>query len=476
MNTCRVTSAAQHQGGLRLSPDSRHLAYLASSTKVYVSEAPTTRVIATFTAVDKIDRLEWSPDSNFVLCAMFSRCSIQVFDIYDKTWNCRINEGPAGIINARWCPDSRHILVESDFGLQISVWSLVDCVPRVFTHPKAGMTSVAAFSDCGMYMAIGHRIELQDYIGVYSTHPWSELSKFKCRTNDLAQLAFVPSTTLIFSADSSLCYRVSVYSPSGEVIAHFEPYENALGSRVFAFQRSSATVVVEHADSLLSASMDLSDANLREKSSSAQGLLAIGSYDGKVRVFSSRSWEMAFVLPQVHTKELANYPSIIANVKTTVEVEAGKYSGGTVFETDIWGSTTDGDSTILNQSISLNSTTARSNSYIYKNLKSLPKLSSSEIRAAKSIPKMGVNSLQWAPESALLAVREESYPRCLWIWNGLEAKLVALLVQMQSVLSAQWKPTPGSAVLAYCTGTERVYIWTEAGPSWVCLFIIILPS
>lgn len=466
MTTCRVTSSAQHQGCLRLSPNSSHVAYLASASKIYVADTSTLKVTSICTSIDKIDKLEWSPDSEFILCAMYSRCAIQIFSVLDKEWHCRINEGAAGIVNVRWCPDSRHISVESDFGLQVSVWSLVDCLSYVFTHPKPGMSSTSAFSDCGKYMAIGHRIEMQDYIGVYSTQPWSELSKFKCRTNDLAHLAFVPSSTLIFTADSSLCYRATVYSPAGEIIAHFEPYENALGTRVFAFQRSSAHVIIDHADPATDLSMETSELNAL-RTGSTQGLLAIGSFDGKVRIFSSRSWEMAFVLPQLHPKEFAQHPSIVANVKTTVEVEAGKYSGGTAFETDIWGSTIDGDSTILNQSISLNSTSANSNNYIYKNLKHLPKLTSSEIRSNKGAPKMGVSFLQWAPGSPLMVVCEEAHPRCLWVWNALEAKLIALVVQMRSVLAAQWRPTAGRAVLAYCTGTERVYVWTEAGPSWV---------
>jgi hypothetical protein len=77
-----------------------------------------------------------------------------------------------------------------------------------------------------------------------------------------------------------------------------------------------------------------------------------------------------------------------------------------------------------------------------KPLKSLPKLSSSS-QAAKtemSSPKFGVSWLGWSPDGNLLAMREESQPRCLWVWHALEAQLCALLVQMDAVVCARWRP------------------------------------
>jgi hypothetical protein len=85
---------------------------------------------------------------------------------------------------------------------------------------------------------------------------------------------------------------------------------------------------------------------------------------------------------------------------------------------------------------------------------------------------MGINWLGWSGNGQLLAVRAENYPRCLWIWNGLEGQLVALLVQMSPVLCARWRPAlPGSKkstpMLAFCTGVSRVYFWTPQGTFWV---------
>lgn len=67
------------------------------------------------------------------------------------------------------------------------------------------------------YLAVGHRIECKDHIGVYSVQPWQELSKFRSRTNDMVSLQWTPRGTHLVAQDSQLQYRVMVYTPAGEV-------------------------------------------------------------------------------------------------------------------------------------------------------------------------------------------------------------------------------------------------------------------
>ena len=66
--------------------------------------------------------------------------------------------------------------------------------------------------------------------------------------------------------------------------------------------------------------------------------------------------------------------------------------------------------------------------------------------------------------------------RCLWVWSTLEAKLTALVVQIEPIVCAQWRPyVPLSAtdnkdsnnerMLAYCTGTTKIYFWRSKGDS-----------
>ena len=68
------------------------------------------------------------------------------------------------------------------------------------------------------YLAVGHRLECKDHIGVYAVNPWQELNKFRSRTNDMVSLHWTPGGTHIVAQDSHLNYRIVVYTPSGEVI------------------------------------------------------------------------------------------------------------------------------------------------------------------------------------------------------------------------------------------------------------------
>jgi hypothetical protein len=133
----------------------------------------------------------------------------------------------AGIINAYWTPDSRNVVTESDFGIQLSLWSLTDSNSVIVSLPKPPFTQYSkttAFTDCGRFLAVVHRIELQDQIGVYSVASqtslgMSEVSKFRARSNDVASVYWVPSGTHIITLDSPLTYKVCAYSPMGEVSA-----------------------------------------------------------------------------------------------------------------------------------------------------------------------------------------------------------------------------------------------------------------
>lgn len=131
--------------------------------------------------------------------------------------------------------------------------------------------------------------------------------------------------------------------------------------------------------------------------------------------------------------------------------------------------------------------------------------SSSVSSSSGGFPAVGVSWVGWSSSSQLLAAREEAHPRCLWVWRPLQAQLLAVLVLLEPVTCARWRPLPTeriavsgvppapapaspssklppppptvsvsssggvrlaegeeSEVLAFCTGTSRVYFWTQA--------------
>lgn len=71
-------------------------------------------------------------------------------------------------------------------------------------------------------MAVVHRIDLQDQIGVYTVCSqtnlgMSEVSKFRARSSDVASVHWVPGGTHLLTLDSPLSYKFCAYTPMGEV-------------------------------------------------------------------------------------------------------------------------------------------------------------------------------------------------------------------------------------------------------------------
>jgi WD40 repeat protein len=431
----------QSFGHVAFSPSSSMVVGTVGS-RLVLRDLPSLEVRHMYMCIDKIDRVEFSPDSKYILCGIFSRNAIQVFSVQDAEWKCRINEGVAGLLSARWAPDSRHVLVESDFGIQISVWSLSEVSCQVISYPKQGCSNGISFSEDGKFMAVAHRIDLHDHIGVYSTSPWSELSKFKCSKetgNDLSTLQWTPSGAYIVASDSHLQYNVAVYTPTGDVVTVYEAYTQALGLRQTVFHRPAAPMT------------------------EMCPLVALGSYDGNVRLVSSTHWKAAFVLPCAHPKDME-----------------GGIDDGCVPTVELIGNNGEDDGLVSN--MNPNKRTL-GKSFVKKVLKTLPAVGASSAgggggrrTAARGhsdkLPKMGVSSVAFSHDGTLLAVRDESLPRCLWVWSSFSAKLQALVVQLDSITCARWRPSAqsGNAMLAYACASQRVYFWNALkGSYWVDL-------
>lgn len=446
--------------------DSSDYIAIVSGSRVAVRDTVSLTIINVYSCVDKIEKCEFSPDSCYLYCAMLSRSSIQVFSIADSSWKCRITEGVAGVINVAWAPDSRSIITESDFGIQLTIWSLIDSTSNSISHPKqpfyGGNTksftspSLFSFSDCGKYMSVVHRIDVQDHIGIYSTDPWSELSKFRCKSNDVAVIQWTPHGTHIVTVDSPLNYRVCVYTPSGEIIANYEAYVNALGVRSLHFYRNISV----------------------GSSSLAMQLLAVASFDGKVRFLTMQSWQVSLVFPLTHPRDMD------AGLLDLSMENGGSFTTACeVLESAV-------DMSILEVTKrntgggSNNTMKGSASKYVRKVMKVLP-YNSCDVRDSKSLPPSGVSWFGWSADGLLCAGLEESFPRCIWVWEGLKARAVDLLVQLDTITCARWRPVcaveeksvsgistsySAMSLLAFCTGSSRIYFWTvESGPFYADL-------
>lgn len=213
-----------------------------------------------FSCKDAVDSVQWSPDSQFVLCAMYKRQEVQVWAVDpDSTWNCRISEGVvAGMVYATWSPDSRHIVTVADFQLHISIWSLTSKSVYYVKNPKFGANGLA-FSNDGRYMAVAQREKTKDHIGVYSCDTWGLVSKFSVDMDDVESLAWSPDDSVIVVTNGALKYMLQVYSPDGYKQQEYSAYSDALGIKTLSWAPSGH-------------------------------FLAVGSYDQKARVMNHLTW------------------------------------------------------------------------------------------------------------------------------------------------------------------------------------------
>jgi WD40 repeat protein len=192
---------------------------------------------------DKVSSIEWSSDSLYILCAMNKRGLVEVWSIEDpvidalhlrlpmypphphtstyhdallltavpqwirldfiatvvlenerptpaphrhpdpsQEWTCRIDEGSAGLMAARWSPDGRHVLTSADFQLRTTVWSLVSQQVHYLKFPKFPCKVGCAFSGDGAYMAVLERSECKDRIGIFACKTWDMVGNFAIAT------------------------------------------------------------------------------------------------------------------------------------------------------------------------------------------------------------------------------------------------------------------------------------------------------
>ena len=136
------------------SPDGRFLATVLDY-RLVIREADSLQVVQIYSCLDRIHRVEWAPNSVYVLAALHDRAAVQVWSVDDAEWHCKIDEGPAGVASARWAPDGTALVVVADFQIRLSVWSLVDRSCVVIPKPKFADRGLS-FSPDGQMMALAH--------------------------------------------------------------------------------------------------------------------------------------------------------------------------------------------------------------------------------------------------------------------------------------------------------------------------------
>eukprot|EP00658_Telonema_sp_P-2_P037077 TRINITY_DN26701_c0_g1_i2.p1 TRINITY_DN26701_c0_g1~~TRINITY_DN26701_c0_g1_i2.p1 ORF type:complete len:427 (-),score=83.10 TRINITY_DN26701_c0_g1_i2:209-1489(-) len=242
------------------SPGGDHIALIRDNSLV-VLEAETMQAHHIYPCADKVNQVEWSGDSKYILCAMHARGIVQVWSVENSQWRCRIDEGAAGVCYARWTPDARQVLTVADFQVRVAVRSLVNKTVNFLPGCKFGSGKGLGFSADGRLLAMLIRQECKDMIGIFKTEgEWDQVSGFQLETEDAAGMAWCPDDTCLAVWDGPLNYKLLLYSPEGSILSQFAALENQLGIKTVSWGPTGQ-------------------------------FLALGSFDSAVRLLNNISWK-----------------------------------------------------------------------------------------------------------------------------------------------------------------------------------------
>ncbi|GMH33685.1 hypothetical protein BSKO_01519 [Bryopsis sp. KO-2023] len=269
------------------SPDGRYIAVVVEY-RLLVRDWQTLRVVQLYSCLDKIQHFEWSSDSNYILCGLYDRAIVQVWSVEDPEWTCKIDEGPAGITGARWCPDARSILVTADFQLKATIWSLTDRQRVYIKGPKFADKGIA-FSPDGEHLVVTERKDCKDFLIILTCSDWKAKIRFQVDTFDLSNVAWSPRGDVLAVWDNSLNYKILLYSMEGKNLGTYSAYEGALGIKSASW-------------------------------SPAGEFISVGSFDQMLRLLNNVSWEPTLTCPHQH---VVSSPASVVVYKELEEIVPG---------------------------------------------------------------------------------------------------------------------------------------------------------
>ncbi|CAJ1339231.1 unnamed protein product [Effrenium voratum] len=175
------------------SPNGKYLAG-AQQNRLQIREPDSMKLLQVFICIDKVERIQWSPDSQFLLTEVARQGLLQVWSMRDAEWSCRIYEGPAGIASARWI-NGETVLVTTEFQLYLSLWQLdgsteAGSVAQI-QRPKFGNRGVALSRD-QCWLAVLRRLDCKDRLGIYNCEERYARLTDAVLPGDAANLAWGP--------------------------------------------------------------------------------------------------------------------------------------------------------------------------------------------------------------------------------------------------------------------------------------------
>ncbi|KAF9244583.1 WD repeat-containing protein 8 [Melanogaster broomeanus] len=247
----RRTDTLQITRTWTIGPPSNTLAVLSNARQSSSSTTPSDR---------------WISHAVHLLAASAKRGIVQVFKLADENWNARIETGAEGLVKAEWAPDGRSVLCFSEWGLRVTIWSIVTGTATYIQfpiHPDRGY----AFRADARYFLLAERHKSKDTIGIYDVSDSFKLVRhFPLPTANLSSLALSPTGNYLAAWEGILEYKIHILSLAGDIQGTFCPSpEPGFGVRNVAWHPTGM-------------------------------FIAVGGWDDKIHILDSLSWSAASTL------------------------------------------------------------------------------------------------------------------------------------------------------------------------------------
>jgi len=386
-----------------------HLLATASGPRLTIWDAANLEVLQVFTTKESVDYMEFSPDSNFILAAHYKSAEINLFAVNSPEWNGRISEGLAGLIKTEWSADSRYIITVPEFSVKLTFWSLTNKSVSYIRNPKLLGRGVHYNKDRSLGIVV-ERQNCRDVINILSTEDWSLVRQFETDTEDLAGLEWCPNIDSFVVWDTPLKYRLQVYTEDGRVELDYSAYEHQLGVRRISF-------------------------------SSSGKLMAVASFDNRIRIFSTLVWTL------VH--EMDHFPSLHEGDPVSSRAVIYQEEDVPLLDLDARLALELGGGLMVQQSK-------------FKQVNERPLfLDFQKPDPKKGTIKIGVQFLRWSSCGRYIGSVCENLCTTVWVWDLETLMLAAIVVHKSPVKNMSWDPVQPR--LAIVTGGAALYFWTPLG-------------
>lgn len=394
------------------SPNGKYLANVVQF-RLIIRDINSLEVTNLFTCLDTINCIEWSADSEFILCSLNKRNLVQVFSLENPEWKCKIDEGSAGLTRVSWSPDARHILTTSDFNLRITVWSLMNKSVSYMKYPK-NIPKCYQFSLDKKYMLLAERRDCKDFCSIFACDNWQLLKHFEVDTDNLEGLSWCPNGSTFAVWESPLEYKVLIYNIDGQCVNKFQPSKWTLGVKAVEWLPSGQ-------------------------------LLAIGGYDQKIRLLNNITYKMIleFEHPsKITSKDLVIFKEMDGSLKSRRDLSSSLFNESNCIDEK--------------ELESIYSTPSK-----YEIFSGTLQIAAIKPDLDKPNPKIGVSSILFSCDNRFMLTRNDSMPNILWIWDLSTYKLTNVLIQIMAIKCVSWDPR--QARLALCTNNNKIYMWSPQG-------------